>query len=204
MTDSVVTDDGPFKLGDLVEKKGRASWRGKIVGEYSTELTARGYAVESVFEPGSVQIYPESALVPYTVTDGGVVERVAQALSTEAETKRFFMRRAIDKSCYEVVHDLDPDGPITDESFKVVDRFDTAEDAHFEVSRLTNEHLARAALAASDRVVLVERIARLEETLKAIRQWFLGYKANFGDVYIGEEIALIDAALVSLEEELTK
>jgi hypothetical protein len=57
--------DASFKLGDFAQKKGRASWRGKIVGWYRTELTALGYAIESSFEPGSVQIYPESALLPW-------------------------------------------------------------------------------------------------------------------------------------------
>lgn len=51
-----------FKLGDLVRKKSGSSWHGKIVGTYSTELTPEGYAVESMYEPGSVQIYPAKAL----------------------------------------------------------------------------------------------------------------------------------------------
>ena len=60
--------DAAFRLGDYVSKKGRASWRGKIVGWYRTELTALGYAVESYHEIGSVQIYPESALIPWEPT----------------------------------------------------------------------------------------------------------------------------------------
>ena len=51
-----------FKLGDLVEKISGAQWRGTIVGTYSTELTPEGYAVESLTEKGSVQIYPAKAL----------------------------------------------------------------------------------------------------------------------------------------------
>ena len=54
--------DAIFQMGDYVAKKGRSSWRGKIVGWYRTELTKLGYAVESHFEPGSVQIYPETAI----------------------------------------------------------------------------------------------------------------------------------------------
>jgi hypothetical protein len=54
---------GAFKLGDFVQKKSGSSWRGKVVGFYSTNLTPRGYCVESANEPGSVQIYPEAALV---------------------------------------------------------------------------------------------------------------------------------------------
>src|SRR4029079_10764839 len=60
--------DAAFRLGDYVSKKGRASWRGKIVGWYRTELTALGYAVESYHEIGSIQIYPESALIPWEPT----------------------------------------------------------------------------------------------------------------------------------------
>ena len=52
-----------FKLGERVEKRSGSSWRGKIVGFYTTKLTPIGYAVESEFEPGAVQIYPESALI---------------------------------------------------------------------------------------------------------------------------------------------
>lgn len=55
------TDAWP--VGAQVAKKAGASWRGKVVGYYSTQLTPRGYAIESDFEPGSVQIYPETALV---------------------------------------------------------------------------------------------------------------------------------------------
>ena len=51
-----------FALDQRVEKVKGSSWRGRVVGTYSTSLTPRGYAVESEREPGSVQIYPEAAL----------------------------------------------------------------------------------------------------------------------------------------------
>jgi hypothetical protein len=51
-----------FKLGDYVAKTSGSQWSGYIVGEYSTELTPEGYAVESSTERGSVQIYPAKAL----------------------------------------------------------------------------------------------------------------------------------------------
>jgi hypothetical protein len=51
-----------YQLGDYVEKKSGSMWHGVVVGFYSTELTPRGYAVESKFEKGSVQIYLEGAL----------------------------------------------------------------------------------------------------------------------------------------------
>lgn len=56
------TKDWKFTLGCAVKKKSGSSWFGLVVGYYSTELTPRGYAVESGAHPGSVQIYPEAAL----------------------------------------------------------------------------------------------------------------------------------------------
>lgn len=51
-----------FALGDRVRKTKGSSWQGCVVGFYSTALTPEGYCVESEREPGSVQIYPASAL----------------------------------------------------------------------------------------------------------------------------------------------
>lgn len=51
-----------FKIGDSVQKTSGSEWHGTIVGYYSTKLNPIGYAVESVLEKGSVQIYPEKAL----------------------------------------------------------------------------------------------------------------------------------------------
>lgn len=51
-----------FKWGDRVRKTKGSSWQGHVVGTYATTLTPEGYAVESEREPGSVQIYPASAL----------------------------------------------------------------------------------------------------------------------------------------------
>ena len=51
-----------FILGDHVEKVAGAAWSGHVVGTYSTTLTPEGYCVESDKHPGSVQIYPASAL----------------------------------------------------------------------------------------------------------------------------------------------
>lgn len=53
---------GWMRLGTRVRKISGASWQGRIVGFYETDLTERGYAVESERETGSVQIYPEAAL----------------------------------------------------------------------------------------------------------------------------------------------
>ena len=51
-----------FSFGDRVRKIKGSSWQGRVVGFYSTALTPEGYCVESEREPGSVQIYPASAL----------------------------------------------------------------------------------------------------------------------------------------------
>jgi dihydrofolate reductase (trimethoprim resistance protein) len=53
-----------FRIGDRVRKISGSSWSGTVVGTYSTSLTPEGYAVESSAHPGSVQIYPASALAP--------------------------------------------------------------------------------------------------------------------------------------------
>jgi dihydrofolate reductase (trimethoprim resistance protein) len=51
-----------FKYGDAAVKTSGSEWYGKVVGWYATVLTPEGYAVESDCHPGSVQIYPASAL----------------------------------------------------------------------------------------------------------------------------------------------
>ncbi|MEP2085087.1 hypothetical protein [Qipengyuania citrea] len=51
-----------WKIGDKVKKTKGSNWHGKVVGFYSTDLTPEGYAVESLLEKGSVQIYPMQAL----------------------------------------------------------------------------------------------------------------------------------------------
>jgi dihydrofolate reductase (trimethoprim resistance protein) len=56
---------GRFKPGDLVAKSKGSQWHGRVVGWYSTDLTPIGWCVESSSERGSVQIYPDAALVPW-------------------------------------------------------------------------------------------------------------------------------------------
>ena len=51
-----------FAYGDSVAKISGSAWIGRIVGWYATELTPEGYAVESQWHRGAVQIYPASAL----------------------------------------------------------------------------------------------------------------------------------------------
>lgn len=63
---------GKFALGDRVTKVRGSSWTGRVVGFYSTTLTPIGYNIESENEPGSVQLYPETALVvPASPEQGG-------------------------------------------------------------------------------------------------------------------------------------
>ncbi len=51
-----------FAVGARVRKIKGSAWQGRVCGTYSSSLTTEGYAVESEREPGSVQIYPASAL----------------------------------------------------------------------------------------------------------------------------------------------
>ena len=53
---------GTFNLGDYVQKKSGAEFEGRIVGTYSTKLTAEGYCIESAYHTGTVQLYPVAAL----------------------------------------------------------------------------------------------------------------------------------------------
>lgn len=55
---------GCWKIGTRLRKRKGSSWQGRVVGYYSTSLTNVGYCIESEREPGSVQIYPASALEP--------------------------------------------------------------------------------------------------------------------------------------------
>lgn len=56
------TKEWKYQLGDAVFKRSGSVWEGIVVGFYTSSLTERGYAVESHYHAGSVQIYPESAL----------------------------------------------------------------------------------------------------------------------------------------------
>lgn len=56
------TDEWEFDIGDRVRKRHGSSWRGCVVGFYTSSVTTEGYCVESEWEPGSVQIYPWGAL----------------------------------------------------------------------------------------------------------------------------------------------
>lgn len=105
--------DGPFLLGERVKKKSGSAWQGKIVGWYSTQLTPQGYAVESEFHPGSVQIYPASALERVAAWEGDAMTvdpfetkeklmRLLEGLECPAEfwagmsaDKLFFLGKAI-------------------------------------------------------------------------------------------------------------
>lgn len=49
-------------FGTRMRKKKGSSWQGRVCGFYSTALTPIGLCIESEREPGSVQIYPISAL----------------------------------------------------------------------------------------------------------------------------------------------
>jgi len=67
---SQTIDKPRYKLGDFVQKKRGSSWRGVVVGDYSTDQTEEGYSVVSLHEPGSVQVWPLAALEDWDgVTD---------------------------------------------------------------------------------------------------------------------------------------
>lgn len=71
---------GKFRRGDLVRKTKGSHWCGRVCGFYSTNLTPDGYAVESLFEAGSVQIYPAAALVLVDTEDAKYLEDIQTEL----------------------------------------------------------------------------------------------------------------------------
>ena len=82
-----------WQLGDKVKKKANSSWRGIVCGFYNTEATPNGYSVASLYEPGSVQVWPEAALEDW---DGVMVEdelraeitRLTEALRAAEEREK--------------------------------------------------------------------------------------------------------------------
>lgn len=78
-----------FRLGDLVEKKRGSTWHGRIVGWYATQLTPEGYAVESIFEHGSVQIYPAAALQKHDPEQDLVIDIKRSPYLSEALDTQF-------------------------------------------------------------------------------------------------------------------
>lgn len=85
-------DDARWKLGDKVRKKRGSSWRGTVCGFYSTPHTPIGYCVDSAFEPGSVQVWPEAALEDW---DGEYTPELLQACIDQLEAEREQMLTAI-------------------------------------------------------------------------------------------------------------
>ena len=51
-----------FKMGDVVTKIRGSKWTGPVVGFYTGSMTECGYNVESKYEKGSIQCWPEAAL----------------------------------------------------------------------------------------------------------------------------------------------
>jgi len=92
------TIDKPrYKLGDFVQKKRGSSWRGVVVGDYSTDQTEEGYSVVSLHEPGSVQVWPLAALEDWDgVTDADKAwNEAVEAVSAMVQAKYPHDKRAL-------------------------------------------------------------------------------------------------------------
>lgn len=90
-----MVDKPAFKMGDYVEKISGSSWRGRVVGTYSTDLTPEGYAVESDTEKGSVQIYPAKALRLATADEFETVEEFERG--DQRELSMLYSHKAHDR-----------------------------------------------------------------------------------------------------------
>lgn len=89
-----MSSERKFKEGDMVKKKGdRGQWHGCVCGYYSSSCTKVGYAVESLLENGSVQIYPENALeiwkgpATFLLPWGKIVDSVWRPIETAPKDK---------------------------------------------------------------------------------------------------------------------
>jgi hypothetical protein len=90
---------------------------------------------------------PENAAKP------DQVEAVAAIFKDRREVRRFFGRRSIDKTHGQVIHDLDPSGPITDATMRIVETIPLAnfageQAAQERAEQLADEYAAQAAIAA--------------------------------------------------------
>ncbi|MDT8328446.1 MAG: hypothetical protein RQ750_13865 [Roseovarius sp.] len=103
-----------WSIGDLVQKRQRSKWRGRVVGFYSTAETPEGYNVESLFEPGSCQLWPLAALDDWDGT--GTTEQLKCELNAaNAEIARLRERLEVDD-------DFNTDGiECRDDTIKLLD-----------------------------------------------------------------------------------
>lgn len=103
-----------WQLGDKVKKKANSSWRGVVCGFYNTAATPNGYSVVSLYEPGSVQVWPEAALEDW---DGVMAEdelraeitRLTEALRA-AEEREAVLMAGLDRIAHRDPW-TDPDSP---------------------------------------------------------------------------------------------
>lgn len=117
-------------------------------------------------------------------------EKIARVIADE--TEHFFSRRAMDKSCYEVIEDLDPSGPITDEGFKVISRHKTFERAEEKVKKLSAERKSDAILAllspGQGRENALEEAAKLIDNERARQIASEGWSAEHDDKHTDNEL----------------
>ena len=66
-------------MGATVRKKRGSAWHGHVCGFYSTANTPEGYCVESAFEPGSVQVWPVTALEDWWMSASELATIIALA-----------------------------------------------------------------------------------------------------------------------------
>lgn len=104
-----------FQIGQRVRKIKGSSWQGRVRGFYGTELTPEGYAVESEHEPGSVQVYPASAL-----------EAVPEIEVEQEEVSKDIDARLVEKQIHNAIDGLNTivlefDHVFTEEDYRLLD-----------------------------------------------------------------------------------
>ena len=90
-------------------------------------------------------------LAAIDLEDEAMVEALAQPTKRHFFTRRNKMH---DERQWEVVHDIDPDGPVSDDSIRVIARFETDAQAQAFSDHQQRRFVARAAISALRAMVL--------------------------------------------------
>ncbi len=159
LTPSTTTE--PVETGDV---EGRArKLLGQLYSDQGHDKLSEDFVHKAIIAALQASSRPQAG--------ADVREGVIAAIRDRRTVRRFFGRRAIDKSCGEVVHDLDPDGPISDETFKVVERIDEpnfmGEKAAIErAEQLADEYTADAILSLTSGMISGEGWRTIESAPK--------------------------------------
>lgn len=153
-----MSDKIQFEIGDTVRKLRGSQWHGTIVGTYSTDLTPKGYAVESATEKGSVQIYPASALELWQPAHVAVPDgwKPVPVRATREQVNAVCMHPDLARTLYRSMVEAAPAPPAAEHPDTVKVRRELLGRYFDALDRLDSEGPVRAMLFASETVDSIE------------------------------------------------